>query len=63
MIKAYRCPNCGEFDVDLKLSDGELQECPTCSSAVKRVWTQTPSIWKTDGAFGKSKQSSSSTSE
>lgn len=55
MIKAYTCPNCGEFDIDRKLSEGKLRECPHCGEKVKRVWTPTLSIWKADGAFGKSK--------
>lgn len=54
MIKSYKCPSCGEFDVDLKLAEGELENCPTCNERVKRVWSATPSIWKTSGAFGKS---------
>lgn len=54
MIKAYKCPICGEFDIDRKLSEGELENCPSCGEEVKRVWSPTISIWKTDGAFGKS---------
>ncbi|HHV65432.1 MAG TPA: hypothetical protein GXX46_10230 [Peptococcaceae bacterium] len=60
MIKAYKCPMCGEFEVDRKLSEGELENCPKCNNKVKRVWTPIPSIWKTSGAFGKSTSSTSS---
>ena len=54
MIKTYKCSTCGEFDIDRKLSEGELTHCEKCGEAVKRVWSPTPSIWKTSGAFGKS---------
>ena len=54
MFKTYKCLKCGEFDVDRKLSEGELENCPRCDEKVKRVWSPTPSIWKTSGAFGKS---------
>lgn len=59
MIKTYKCPNCGEFDIDRKLSEGELKNCNQCGEEVKRVWAPTPSIWKTSGAFGKSNSSNS----
>lgn len=35
----YECPNCGRFDRFQKISDPALQECPNCSSPVKRVIT------------------------
>lgn len=56
MIKVYFCPNCGEFEVNRTLADGELLKCPICDKEeVRRVWSPIQSIWKTSGNFGKSK--------
>lgn len=55
MTKTYKCETCGKFDVEVKMSDPELKECPTCGKEVQRIFMPTPSIWKTSGAFGKSK--------
>lgn len=34
---SYDCPKCGRFEKLQRISDPALQECPACSSPVKRL--------------------------
>ena len=54
MLYPFTCKNCGEFELNLKMSEIPLKECPNCGSEkVERVFVATQSIWKTSGAFSK----------
>ncbi len=49
----YKCENCGEFTVKMKMSEYKpLEVCPTCGSEVKRIF-EVPSamIFKGDGFY------------
>jgi putative FmdB family regulatory protein len=35
----YKCPDCGKFDTYQKFSDPTLEDCPTCGSKVKKVFS------------------------
>jgi putative FmdB family regulatory protein len=48
----YDCPKCGVIEIDKKISDPEIEKCPTCESEIKRKWTATPFL-TFPGACGK----------
>jgi predicted nucleic acid-binding Zn ribbon protein len=53
----YNCPIHGEISLDIKLGTAkEIEKCPQCESECHRVFSATNSIWKCNGAFGKSNQ-------
>ena len=54
MIRTYLCKICGEFDHECRITEDVLRLCPICKEKIQRVFSVTPVIWKTDGAFGKS---------
>jgi putative FmdB family regulatory protein len=33
----YRCTNCGEFEVEQRMTDDPLAACPSCGGAVKKL--------------------------
>jgi len=33
----YKCDNCGPFEVERKITDKPLSNCPTCAGPVKRL--------------------------
>ncbi|NLU49157.1 MAG: zinc ribbon domain-containing protein [Syntrophomonadaceae bacterium] len=47
----YECPKCGKFDKFQRISDPALDECPTCSSPVKRIITGGSVLIKGAGAL------------
>jgi putative FmdB family regulatory protein len=51
--KDYECKQCGVFEVDRTLAEGELEFCPVCNSPVKRVYTSIPYKFNCEGACGK----------
>lgn len=53
MTYPYKCPNCGDFTVERRMSDDPLKDCPTCQAPVQRIYTPTISIAKCDGFHGK----------
>lgn len=51
----YNCKKCGDIQLEAKPSEIPLKECKICGTKdPQRIFAPTPSIWKTDGAFGKS---------
>ena len=38
ITKTYKCPNHGEFDVEMNINDEELKICPQCGNKVTRVF-------------------------
>ena len=56
MLYPFNCENCGEIELELKPSQIPLKECPNCGSEkIERVFSATPSLWKTSGAYSKAK--------
>ncbi|MFI7451977.1 FmdB family zinc ribbon protein [Nonomuraea sp. NPDC049714] len=58
---AYRCPDCGPFEVRLPIGTAEaVTDCPGCRSAARRVFTA-PSLARlspaTSAAFTREEQS------
>ena len=52
---SYQCPKCNVIIIEKPFGTAKENEiCPYCKSEAKRIFSATPSIWKTDGAFGKS---------
>lgn len=52
----YACKEHGEIEVNKKMSEATNNEyCPFCNEEMERVFFSAPSIWKTDGNFGRSK--------
>ncbi|MGI6487785.1 MAG: zinc ribbon domain-containing protein [Syntrophomonadaceae bacterium] len=47
----YECPECGRFDKFQRISEPALEECPTCSSPVKRIITGGSILIKGAGSF------------
>lgn len=35
----YNCPDCGLFETYQKVSEDTLTKCPTCESAIKKVFS------------------------
>jgi len=33
----YKCPECGHFEIEQRMTDAPLAACPTCGAAVKRL--------------------------
>jgi putative FmdB family regulatory protein len=47
----YKCPKCGEIEIDKKMSEPEVEKCPKCDSDIKRIFT--PTKWfDFEGAYG-----------
>ncbi|MGI6647544.1 MAG: FmdB family zinc ribbon protein [Bacillota bacterium] len=42
----FDCPNCGRFDISLRMSSPNLDECPTCQSPVKKVFLPQRAIFR-----------------
>lgn len=38
MTYTYKCPKCGEFDIEQSMKDNPIEKCPTCDSEVARVY-------------------------
>ena len=55
MEYTYKCQKCGEFQVECKITEKAIKECPKCGQPVTRVYKPAAVIWKCSGAFGKSK--------
>jgi putative FmdB family regulatory protein len=53
MLYPYKCPNCGEIEIDKKMSEPELTHCPKCDAEIQRVFTLTGIKWNCGGACGK----------
>jgi putative FmdB family regulatory protein len=59
----YRCDNCGEnFDVVQSFHDAPLTECPTCGSAVKKVFGSVGIVFKGSGFYKTDSRSTGSPS-
>lgn len=37
-IYTFKCPKCGEFDVELNIGDNPIIYCEKCDNEVKRVY-------------------------
>lgn len=61
----YRCPNCGKFEVEQKITDDPLKTCPTCGSSVNKLISRNVGIiFKGSGWYcTDNRKSSSSSSE
>lgn len=56
MYYIHTCPEHGEFEINCKMSEAsENKPCPICKKESKRVYGVSSIQWKTEGAFGKSK--------
>jgi putative FmdB family regulatory protein len=55
MFYQFNCETCGEIELDLKMSDIPLKQCPECGNEkIERTFkVGTVSIWHCDGAFSK----------
>ncbi len=42
----FECANCGRFDIALKMSSPNLEECPTCKGSVKKIFVPQRAIFK-----------------
>lgn len=42
----FECPNCGRFNINLQITSCTLEACPTCKSAVKRVFLPQRAIFR-----------------
>jgi len=40
----YKCPNCGRFEVEQRITESALESCPTCAAPVKRLISRNLSI-------------------
>jgi putative FmdB family regulatory protein len=40
----YKCEKCGTFEVEQKMADPKLTECPKCGGAVRRLISKGVSI-------------------
>lgn len=36
-VYEYKCPKCGVFEVERKITDEPLKTCPTCGEPVKKL--------------------------
>ena len=54
MIYQFKCEKCGELELNLRMSEIPLKECPNCGCAkIERIFSGVTSIWKTTGAYSK----------
>ena len=47
----YECDECGRFEKMQKITDDPLEECPECSSDVKRIIGSPGVIFKGNGFY------------
>lgn len=48
----YNCPKCGEFDVEMRMSEYKpIDKCPKCQSNVERVFKPISSVWNCEGSY------------
>ena len=43
MIRDYRCTNCGDFELQERITDDITKKCPNCDSNINRVFQ--PTLW------------------
>jgi putative FmdB family regulatory protein len=54
MFYKFNCEQCGEIELNLKMSEIPLKQCPNCGcEKIERVFTATTSVWRCSGAFSK----------
>ena len=59
----YECEKCGRFEKLQRISDDPLEECPECSSEVKRIIGNPGIIFKGSGFYSTGSQSSKKNSD
>ena len=52
MTYEYKCPNCGVIEVDKKITEPEVVNCPECGEKVSRIYSPVPTHWHCDGQGG-----------
>src|SRR5262245_35789632 len=50
-IYEYQCPRCGVFEVTQRITEDQLQKCPTCRSKVKKLISNTSFQLKGSGWY------------
>lgn len=56
MTYDFKCNICGkDFTIEKSINDDSEIECKCGSKDIKRIYKSTSTIWKCNGAFGKSK--------
>jgi len=49
---SYRCPNCGDFVVEQRITADKLKDCPTCGKPVQRIIGKNINVlYKTTGFY------------
>jgi len=45
----YRCPNCGDFEIERSIKDEPLKFCETCNESVHQIYSTEPlkDVWIT----------------
>lgn len=52
MYYTFKCPEHGEFEVNISYKDLDKVKCPQCEKEVERVYTPIMDIWNCGGAYG-----------
>jgi putative FmdB family regulatory protein len=48
----YRCDACNyQFEVEQRMSDEPLKQCPRCGQMIHRVFSASPVIFRGDGFY------------
>jgi putative FmdB family regulatory protein len=51
MLYKFNCEQCGEKELDLKVSECNLDVCPDCGSKMTRIFGTPTAIWKCSGDY------------
>jgi len=52
----FKCETCGEIELELKMSQIPLKQCPKCGNEkIERVFGSVGVVWNCSGNFGKNK--------
>ncbi len=55
----YKCENCGVFEVQHRISEPALKECPTCGGKIQRLICKNVNVvYKTGGFYTTENRSS-----
>lgn len=55
MIYLFRCPKCGEIELNIKVAELSMAKCPHClNENIERIWSAVSSVWNCNGNYGKS---------
>jgi putative FmdB family regulatory protein len=52
-VYKYKCPKCGEIELNKSMNDPDFKVCPNCDNDIERIYTLGGIVWNCEGNYGK----------